>query len=160
MLVLVQAVFLLRFAHTHPGLDIDIVIDTIHIGERMVNDIVFHIPHEAVASQDIQGKSSKMIHPFVFRKTTMRPVMHHVKSDRRDNPAQQHTFQYRPENGRSKKYQVDIDQLKAHHQYHRLQKDLGIPRSGLSNLFEIIADPLLQFRMKGMGTVRKFGHCN
>ena len=136
-------VALLRFAHAHPGLNIDVVIDTVDIGKSMMDDIVFLVPHKTVPTQDIQGKSSEVIDPFIFGKAAMRPVMHHIETDSGNDPTKQDTLQYRPKDRRGEKYQVDIDKNKTYHQDHRLQKKTVIPRLRLANLFEISTDPPL-----------------
>ena len=109
MLVFVKPVFFLCFAHAHPGLDIDIVIDPVHIRKSMMDHIVFHVPHEAVTSQYIERKSGKMIYPFVFGETAMRPVMHHIKADSGHYTAQKHAFQYGPKGIGGEKDQMDIN---------------------------------------------------
>ena len=47
-----KAVFFLRRAHAHPRLDINVVIHSIYIRISMMDHIVFHIPHKAVATDD------------------------------------------------------------------------------------------------------------
>ena len=158
MLVFVKPVFFLCFAHAHPGLDIDIVIDPVHIRKSMMDHIVFHVPHEAVTSQYIERKSGKMIYPFVFGETAMRPVMHHIESDGCDHASQEHAFQYGPKSAGGKKNEVDVYQHETHHQYHRLDKKVVIPRGRLAHLLKIITDPGFQLSVKRMGYVGKFGH--
>ncbi len=92
MLVSVHPVFLLRFAHPHPGLDIDIIIYPINIRVSMMNDIVLHVPHKAVTSQYIQGKRSKVVYPFAIAETSMSAVVHHVEANGRNDTTHQHTF--------------------------------------------------------------------
>src|SRR5258708_40306966 len=157
VLVFVQTVFFLRCAHTHPGLDIDIIVNAIHVRKGMVDDIVFLIPHKTVAPQDVQGESRKMIDPFIFGKNAMGSVMNHIKADSRNDPAQQHTFQDSPESSRSKKDEMNIDKRKADHQDHRLQEQAEITCSGFTYFLKIITDPFFQLSMKRLGGGGKFG---
>src|ERR1700761_9407989 len=116
MLITMHAVLLLRLAHPHPGLDIDIVIYPVHIRISMMHHIMLHIPHKAVPAEDIQRKSRQTIDPLIFRKTAMRPVMHHIKPYGRHQPAQNHTFHYRLKCIGGEKDQVYVNKQKAHHQ--------------------------------------------
>src|SRR4051794_18281521 len=116
MLVLMKTIFLLCFAHPHPGLNVNIIIDPIHIGVGMVNDIMLHIPHKAVAAQYIQGKSRQAIDPFVLRKAPVRPVMHHIEADGGYHTAQQNAFHNGPKSIGSKEHEMDIDKQEAYHQ--------------------------------------------
>jgi hypothetical protein len=86
----------------------------------------------------------------------MRPVMHHIEPDGRYHPAQQHTFHNAPEGIRRKKDEMDIDKDKADHQDHRLEKQTVVSCFRFTDFLEIIADPFLQFRMKGLWAGRKF----
>src|SRR6516164_8664735 len=45
MLELMQPVSFLRITHSKPGLNIDVIVNSVNVSVRMVNDIVFHIPH-------------------------------------------------------------------------------------------------------------------
>src|SRR5580693_7128788 len=131
MLVFVHFVFFLGFTHSHPGLDINIVINAINICKCMVDDIMFHIPHETVPAEYIKGKCGEHIHPFVFAKTPMGAVMHNIESNRSNHTTQQNTFQYCPERIRCKENQVNINKSKSNHQNNSLHKNLEIARGGL-----------------------------
>src|SRR4026208_787793 len=58
MLVFMHPVFFLRLTHPHPWLYLDIIIHTFYIGIRVMNDVMFHIPHKAAAPKNIQRKGS------------------------------------------------------------------------------------------------------
>jgi hypothetical protein len=120
-----------------------------------VYDIVLHIPHKAVAAQDIQRKSGQPIDPPVFGETPMRPVMHDIKADGRYHPAEQNAFHDAPEGIRCEKDQMDIDKDKGDHQDHRLQKKTVVTRFRLANFLKIIADSFFQFSMEGLRAGRE-----
>jgi hypothetical protein len=42
---------------------------------------MFHVPHKAITAENIQRKSSELIHPFVFAKTTVSAIMHYIETD-------------------------------------------------------------------------------
>jgi hypothetical protein len=148
MLVPVKAVFFLRFAHPHPGLDIDVVVDAVYICISMVDNIMLHIPHEAISSQDIQRESSQSVQPFIFRKASMCPVMHHIESNRGYEATQQHTLYDRPKGIGCKKHQVNVDERKAKHQYDSLDKKIVITCLRFSHFLKIGANSLLQFSVE------------
>ena len=156
MLVFMHFVFFLGFAHPHPGLNIDVVIYPVHVGIGVVDHIVFHIPHKAVAPQYIQRERRKAIDPFVPRKTAMRSVMHHIEPDGSCQSPQQYAFHDRPKRRRSEKYQMHVDKGEAYHQDHRLQKEIVIPGCRFTDFLEIVADPLLQFSVERMWNSSKF----
>ena len=53
MLIFMHFIFLLRAAHAQPGLNINIVIKTIHVGERMMDNIVLLVSHKTISTQNI-----------------------------------------------------------------------------------------------------------
>ena len=95
-------------AHSKPGLNVNIVVNTINICVCMVNDIVFYVPHEAASAQYIQGKSSDIVHPFVLAETAMRAVVHYIEADRGYHATQYNTFEQGHPNGGFKEYEVNI----------------------------------------------------
>jgi hypothetical protein len=98
-----------------------------------------------------------MIHPFIFGKTAMCAVMHHIEPDSSDHTTQQYTFKDGPDNTRGKENKMNVDKDKADHQDHCLQEKAVITRGSLTYLFKIVTDPLLQLCVKRMGYVGKFG---
>jgi hypothetical protein len=155
MLIPMQPVTLLRPGHPHPGLDINIVIHAFHVRIGVVHDVVLHIPHKAVAAKDIQRKRRQDIDPFIFGKTAVCAVMHHVEPDRRDYPAKQDTLYNAPKGIRSKENEVDVNKDKAHHQDDRLYEKTVVSGLRLSNFLKIVADPFLQLGMKRLRAGRK-----
>src|ERR1700722_9709868 len=120
MLVLVHLILFLRLAHPHPGLNVDIIIHAIDVGESMVDDIVFHIPHKTIPAEYIERKCSKMIYPFIFTETAMRAIVHHIESNSCNYAAQQHTFGNGKKNARSEKNKMYINEGKGQHQDYSL----------------------------------------
>src|SRR5580658_8385915 len=110
VLIPVQLIFFLGLAHPHPGLGVDIVIDACYVRIGMMYNVVFHIPHEAVTSQDVQRKSSDRVNCLVFRKTAMSAIMHDIKTNGSRQTTQQDTLQDRKKSIRGKKDQMDIDE--------------------------------------------------
>ena len=49
-----QLVFFLRAAHAEPRLNVDVIVHTIHICIRMMNDVMLHVPHKAVTAEYVQ----------------------------------------------------------------------------------------------------------
>src|ERR1700688_5072932 len=95
MLVFVQLIFFLSGTHAHPRLNVDIIIYTINIGKCMMNDIMFHIPHKTIATENVKRKRCEMIYPLVFAKAPMGAIMHYIKTDRCNYTTEQHTFEDR-----------------------------------------------------------------
>ncbi len=61
MLVFMQFVFFLCGAHTHPWLDINIIINTIDIGICVMNNIMFYVPHKAASSNKFSEKAANTL---------------------------------------------------------------------------------------------------
>ena len=122
MLVFMKRIPFLGLAHAHPGLDVNIIINSVHVGVGMMDHIVLHIPHETVPAKYVQGKSGQVIDPLVFAKTPVSPVMHDIEPYRRHQATQQNALQDSPECRRCEEYQVYIHQYKAHHQEKSLYK--------------------------------------
>jgi len=156
VLIPVQLIFFLGLAHPHPGLGIDIVIYACYIRIRMMHDVMFHIPHETVASQDVQRKSSDRVHYLVFRKTAMSAIVHDIKTDRRRQTTQQDTLQNSPKCIGGKKDQVDIDEGKTQHQDDRLHPQVVIARRGRPYFLKIVTDPFFQLSVKRLGSLSEF----
>src|ERR1700722_11141071 len=116
VLIPVQPILFLALGHPHPGLGIDIVIDACYIRIRMMYNVVLHIPHEAVTSQDIQRKSGDRIYRLVFRKTAVGAIVHDIKANSSRQTTQQDTLQNSEKCIGGKKDQVDIDKGKTQHQ--------------------------------------------
>ena len=155
MLVAVQPVTFLRLGHPHPWLDIYIIVYAFHVCIGVVDDIVLHVPHKAVAAEDIQGKGCEDVNPFIFGETAMRAVVHDVETDRRNHAAQQHTFRDTPKGVRGEEDEVDVNEDEAYHQDHRLYKKVVITGLCLADLLEIIGDPFFQFCVEVLGAGRK-----
>src|SRR5687768_11997063 len=156
MLVLMQCVFFLRGAHTHPWLDVDIIIYSVDISICVMDNVVLHVPHKAVSTEYVQRKCRKMVHEFVFAKTSVSTIVHYIETDRGNNSTQQNAFKNSPYRSRSKEYKMDINKKKTDHKYHRLDKKTIIAGGGFTHFFKILTDPSFQLRMEGVLDIGKF----
>jgi hypothetical protein len=102
---------------------------------------VFGLPHEIIRAQEIHRKRSQVIHPFVLTETSVRTIMHHIKTDGGSKATQHQAFHDRPKCGRSKKHQVNVNSQKAYHQDDSFEKQAEIAGRRFAYLLKIFADP-------------------
>src|SRR5450432_4474457 len=70
----------LRGALPHQGTFGDIIVDPIHIGIGMMDDIVLELPYKGITAQCIEGKSHQVVDPAFGGIAAVTGVMHDIES--------------------------------------------------------------------------------
>lgn len=89
MLIAVCRLPFLGGAAAHEGAFCNIIVEAVHIGIRVMNDIVFEFPDKGIAAQRIQGQPHQVVHPFAGGVAAVKGVVHNVKADACQGNAQE-----------------------------------------------------------------------
>ena len=85
----VEPMFWLALVHAHPGLDVDVVIHTLHVGERVVVDVVLELPEIDATAEQVEGVPHHLVHPLVAAVAAMGAIVHHVEPHAGQHHAQE-----------------------------------------------------------------------
>jgi hypothetical protein len=68
-----------------------------------VYDVVFEFPDESASAQGIEAVTHDIIHPLLTRVASVTGIVHHIKSDHRQEKTENATQWYNGDNGKMKK---------------------------------------------------------
>src|SRR5665213_452373 len=105
-----QFEFFLSYSKSHPGPCLYIIVYPINVRVGMMNNVMFHIPHDCTCTKEIQGEPGHLVYYFKSAEASMGSIMHHIETNRCGKTTKQDTFRNGNPYHRSKKYQVDINQ--------------------------------------------------
>ena len=80
MLIFVKPVFLLIHIGSDPGLNVEIVIQTLNIGKSVVIDSVLLLPDKSAAAHQIKCSCENSVDCGMGRKAAMAGIVHYIEA--------------------------------------------------------------------------------
>ncbi len=141
----VEPLSLLPFMHADPGLDVDVVVHALHVGEGVVVDVVLQLPEVHVAAQEVEREAHDLVHPAAAAVAAVSAVVHHVEADGGDGEAEQGAeAQRHPAGGGGEEDQRDVQRHEHGDQDARLQVEAEVARACAAAFREVGVGDLAQ----------------
>src|SRR5215207_7533628 len=97
---------LLALTQTQERTRIKIIINASDIRIRMMDDIVFSLPHKVIRTKKIDRKRCNIVQPVISTETSMCAIMHYIETNSRGKCSQRQTLGNSQPWTRCKKHKV------------------------------------------------------